>query len=78
MGNGTVAPAILVTGATGTFGGLVAAALEVAVPCFQALVDAGEIEEWMVPFEVENADCFEGRNWYTEFDDDAYNDRVDA
>ena len=27
MGNGTVAPAILVTGATGTFGGLVAAAL---------------------------------------------------
>jgi hypothetical protein len=55
-----------------------AAALEIAVPCFQALVDSGELEEWMVPFEVSYAECFEGRNWYTEFDDDEYNDRVDA
>lgn len=53
------------------------AALEVAVPCFQALVDSGAIEEWMVPFEVAFADCFEDRNWYTEFDDDEYNARVD-
>ncbi|HSJ90753.1 MAG TPA: hypothetical protein VK917_01720, partial [Ilumatobacter sp.] len=55
-----------------------AAALDTAVPCFRALVDGGEIEEWMLPFEVQHAECFEGRNWYTEFDDDAYNERVDA
>lgn len=55
-----------------------AAALEVAVPCFGALVERGELEEWMVPFEVIHADCFEGRNWYTEFEDDAYNERVSA
>jgi hypothetical protein len=55
-----------------------AAALEVAVPCFRDLVDRGELEDWMLPFEVRYADCFEGRNWYTEFDDDEYNGRVDA
>lgn len=55
-----------------------AATLEVAVPCFEALVAGGEIEEWMLPFEVLYAECFEGRNWYDEFDDDAYNERVDA
>ena len=55
-----------------------AAALETAVPCFQALVDSGELEDWMLPFEVSYAECFEGRNWYTEFDDDEYNARVDA
>lgn len=55
-----------------------ATAIEAAVPCFAALVTNGEIEEWMVPFEVLYADCFEGRNWYTEFDDDEYNARVDA
>jgi hypothetical protein len=55
-----------------------AAVLDAAVPCFQALVDGDEIEEWMVPFEVRYATCFEGRNWYTEFDDAAYDERVDA
>lgn len=55
-----------------------AAALEAAAPCFRALVDTGEIEEWMLPFEIQYAECFEGRNWYTEFDDTEYNDRVDA
>lgn len=55
-----------------------AAALEAAVPCFRSLVDRGEIEEWMLPFEVRYAACFEGRNWYTEFEDDAYNERVDV
>lgn len=55
-----------------------AAALDVAVPCFGALVDSGELDEWMMPFEVEHADCFEGRNWYNEYDDDAYLARVDA
>jgi hypothetical protein len=54
------------------------ATLETAAPCFRALVDSGEVEEWMLPFEVLHAECFEGRNWYTEFADDAYNDRVDA
>lgn len=55
-----------------------AAALDVAVPCFQELVERGELEEWAVPFEVQYAECFEGRNWYNEFDDDEYNARVDA
>lgn len=55
-----------------------AAALDASVPCFRSLVDGGEIDEWMLPFEVRYADCFEGRNWYTEFEDDAYNERVDA
>jgi hypothetical protein len=55
-----------------------AAAVDAAAPCFEALVASGEIEDWMVPFEVLYADCFEGRNWYTEFDDDEYNARVDA
>ena len=55
-----------------------AAALDVAVPCFDDLVARGEIEEWSVPFEVTHAACFEGRNWYNVFDDDAYNERVAA
>ena len=32
----------------------------------------------MLPFEVSYAECFEDRNWYTEFEDEEYNARVDA
>lgn len=55
-----------------------AAVLDVAVPCFADLLARGEIEEWDVPFEATHADCFERRNWYNVFDDDAYNERVAA
>ncbi|MGA1440798.1 MAG: hypothetical protein ACO4CU_13335 [Ilumatobacteraceae bacterium] len=48
-----------------------------AVPCFEELVVAGEVERWVIPFEVLYVDCFEGRNWFTAFEAD-YNDRVSA
>lgn len=53
------------------------AAMLVAVPCFDALVASGELPRWVLPFEVLYFDCFEGRNWFTEFEAD-YNDRVSA
>jgi hypothetical protein len=45
-----------------------------AAPCYDALVADG-YDQWLVPYEVDNVDCFEGRNPYSVFDD-AYNDRV--
>lgn len=54
------------------------AIVEPAVACFDGLVRAGTIEWWEVPYEVTSFPCFENRNWYTEFDDDAYNARVEA
>lgn len=44
--------------------------------CFDDLVASGELDEWDVPFEVANVDCFEGRNWYSTFDDEEYDARV--
>lgn len=50
------------------------AAMTDAAPCYDALVADG-YDEWLVPYEVDNVDCFEGRNPYSVFDE-AYNDRV--
>lgn len=48
-------------------------AVEAAAPCFQALVDSGEIEDYEVPAEIAHPECLDGRNWYTSTDD-AYDD----
>ena len=50
------------------------AAMTEAAPCFDALVADG-YDQWLVPYEVDNIDCFEGRNPYSVFDDE-YSDRV--
>ncbi len=52
--------------------------VEAARPCFLALVAAGTIEEFEVPAEFAQPECFEGRNWYKVFDDPEYDERVTA
>lgn len=54
------------------------AAAEAARPCFLDLVDRGEIDEFELPTEIAHLECFEGRNWYTVFDDPAYDERYYA
>ena len=54
------------------------ATLEAARPCFQALVDSGQIQQIEVPAEVSQLECYEGRNWYNVFDDPAYDERYYA
>jgi hypothetical protein len=51
------------------------AVLEAAAPCFQSLVDTGQITEFEVPAEITNLACFEGRNWFNTFDDPEYDER---
>lgn len=51
------------------------ATIEAAMPCFQALVDAGTIEAFEMPTEIVYSDCYEGRNWYNVFDDPEYDER---
>ena len=48
-----------------------------ARPCYADLVATG-LDEWAVPYEVVNVDCFEGRNPYRVVDDVGYADRVFA
>jgi hypothetical protein len=54
------------------------ATLEAARPCFQALVDSGQIQQIEVPAEVTQLECYEGRNWYNVFDDPEYDERYYA
>ena len=54
------------------------ATIEAARPCFQALVDSGEIESWELPTELQHPECFEGRNWYNTFGDAEYDERYYA
>jgi hypothetical protein len=49
-----------------------------AQPCFQALIDSGQAEEWELPDEITHLDCLEGRNLYASFDDPDYTDRAFA
>jgi hypothetical protein len=51
------------------------AAADAARPCFMALLEAGSIEEYELPYEITRPECFEGRNWYATFDDADYDDR---
>ncbi len=51
------------------------AAAEAAQPCFLDLVDRGEVSEFELPTEISHLECFEGRNWYTVFDDTEYDER---
>ena len=48
----------------------VAAATD-AAPCFEALVTAGELEDWELPIELAAPECLDGRNFYN-VDDDEY------
>ena len=54
------------------------AAIEEAQPCFLALLDSGEIDEFELPSEILHLECFEGRNWYSVFDDPEYDERYYA
>ena len=54
------------------------AAAEAARGCFLDLVDSGQVEEWELPLEISQLECFEGRNWYLVFDDPEYDIRFDA
>lgn len=54
------------------------AAATAAQPCFQALIDSGEIAAYDVPDEITHLECFEGRNWYAAWDDPDYSERVYA
>ena len=38
-------------------------------PCFQALLESGEVEEIELPYEIVYPECLEGRNWYTQTDE---------
>ena len=53
-------------------------AIETARPCFLDLVEQGVIMEWELPSEIENLECYEGRNWYQVFDDPEYDERYFA
>ena len=44
-------------------------------PCFLALVDSGELDQFDVPLAMSDPECFEGRNWFAVFDDPEYDDR---
>jgi hypothetical protein len=50
------------------------ALVESASPCFLGLVATGDIEAYMLPSEMLEPACLEGRNWYTASDSD-YTDR---
>jgi hypothetical protein len=54
------------------------AAVEAARPCFMALVESGQIQQYELPSEIANLECFEGRNWYNVFDDPEYDERYYA
>lgn len=54
------------------------ATVEAVRPCFLALVESGQIEEYELPTELLYPECFEGRNWYSTFDDPEYDDRYYA
>jgi hypothetical protein len=54
------------------------AAVEAARPCFLALVESGQIQDYELPSEIANLECFEGRNWYNVFDDPEYDARYYA
>ena len=41
-----------------------------AAPCFQDLVDAGELEDYELPVEIDHPECLDGRNWYAATDDE--------
>ena len=49
-----------------------------AAPCFRQLVDAGTLDQVLVPVELLRPDCLEGRNYYAAMGDTAYSDRVNA
>lgn len=51
------------------------AGAEAARPCFLDLVEQGVVDEWELPTEIAYLECFEGRNWYNEFDDPEYDER---
>jgi hypothetical protein len=51
------------------------AAATTAQPCFLDLVERGEISALELPSEITHLECFEGRNWYTVFDDPEYDER---
>ena len=53
------------------------ALVEETAPCFRALVDSGELDEYELPLEMSRPDCLEGRNWYAVVDDEAYFDTLD-
>ncbi|MCB0968952.1 MAG: hypothetical protein KDB37_19135, partial [Ilumatobacter sp.] len=50
------------------------ATMTAAAPCFEALLAEG-YDRWLIPYEVANLECFEGRNPYQVFDED-YTDRL--
>jgi hypothetical protein len=54
------------------------AAAEAARPCFLDLVEQGIVDEYELPAEISSLECFEGRNWYTVYDDPDYDDRYFA
>lgn len=54
------------------------ATIDAARPCFLALVESGQIEEYELPTELLYPECFEGRNWYNTFDDPEYDERYYA
>lgn len=53
------------------------AVVEAASPCFLGLVAAGELDAYMLPSELLDPSCLEGRNWYTASDPE-YTDRFFA
>jgi hypothetical protein len=46
------------------------ATVEEAAPCFQELVESGEVSEFDLPVEILHPECLFGRNWYATTDDD--------
>lgn len=55
-----------------------AATVESARQCFLDKVATGEITLYELPTEIAFFECFEGRNWYTTYDDPAYDERYNA
>ncbi|MDJ0770804.1 MAG: hypothetical protein QNJ12_18570 [Ilumatobacter sp.] len=51
---------------------------ESARACFLEKVDQGLVEMWELPTEIAHLECFEGRNWYTVYDDADYDRRHEA
>ena len=54
------------------------AAVEESQPCFLALLEHGEVDEFDLPSEILHLECFEGRNWFSVFDDAEYDERYYA
>jgi hypothetical protein len=54
------------------------ALIDAARPCFLALVESGELQDYELPIVYTKPECFEGRNWYQVFDDPDYDARVAA